>query len=195
MIIRGGALAAVLAGVLFAMWGFVHRDNASAYFAAIANLLAIIVPLSFLLGLTGLYARCKGQTGWLGVTGYTLGCLGSAEGIMQGTVDWSFWHAYVAYETWLSLLLDWLSLLLVGLMLIGIAIIWTEDSRRWGALLLTMGTFGWAYSLTDTGNAFEMRPGHVVFGILFSFSWVVLGYALRRSVEAAEHDTTTLSTR
>jgi hypothetical protein len=193
--IRGGGLAAVLAGVLFAAWGFIHKDSAPASFTVLANALAFIVPLLFLLGLAGLYARCKGQAGWLGVTGFAFGCIGSAEGMVYTVVDLSFWYAYIAEKGWLSLLLDWLSLLLAGLMLVGIATIWTEALRRWGALLLTMGTFGWAYSLTDTGNAVEMRPGHVVFGILFSLSWVVLGYALYRTVDAAERDTTTLSTR
>ena len=110
---------------------------------------------------------------------------------MRGVTDVSFWYAYVAGKGWLNLILDWQSLLLAGLALVGIATVRTKAIRPWGALLLTMGTLGWAYSLTDSGSAVETRPGHVAFGILFSLSWVVLGYALYRTVGAAERDITT----
>ncbi len=44
---------------------------------------------------------------------------------------------------------------------------------------LTMGLFGWAYYLTDLSEGIiELRLGHVVFGITFSLSWMILGYAL-----------------
>jgi hypothetical protein len=184
-------LAAVLAGVLFAAWGYIHRENAPGYFTDIANTLAFIVPLLFLAGLVGLYARCKGQAGWLGVMGFTLGCIGSAVGIVRGVVDLSFWYSYVAGKGWLHLILDWLFLLLVGIALVGIATVRTKAARRWGALLLAMGTLGWAYCITDSGNAVETRVGHVVFGLLFSLSWVVLGYALYRTVGAADRHITT----
>jgi hypothetical protein len=178
-------LAAVLAGVSFVAWGFVHRSHAPLYMTIMANTLAFVVPLLFLLGLAGLYARCKGQVGWLGVTGFTLGCLGSAEGIVHGVADWSFWYARVAGKGWFYLLFDWLSLVLVGFALVGIATAGTEALRRWGALILTMVTFGWAYCLTDSGNAIETYTGHVVFGILFSLGWIVLGYALHWTVSTA----------
>jgi hypothetical protein len=177
---RGGGLAACLAGVLFATWGYVHKEDAPAYFGTIANTLAIVVPLLFLLGLCGLYARCKGEAGWLGVTGFILGCIGAAEGVVGGATDFPFLHAYLAGTVWFSSLLSWISLLLAGLALVGIATVGTKILRRWGTLLLAMGTFGWAYCLTDAGNAVETRPGHVAFGILFSLSWVILGYALCR---------------
>src|SRR5918998_3878849 len=162
---RGCGLAAGLAGVLFAMWGYVHKENAPAYFGTIANTLAIVVPLLFLLGLGGLYARCKGEVGWLGVAGFMLGSIGAAEGIVNGATDFPLWHAYLTGTVWFSALLDWLSLLLAGLALAGIAAVGREILRRWGTLLLAMGTFGWAYCLTDAGNAVETRPGHVAFGI------------------------------
>jgi hypothetical protein len=46
---------------------------------------------------------------------------------------------------------------------------------------VTSESFGWAYinEFTDqVGSTAEVRLIHVVFGLLFSLSWVVLGYAL-----------------
>jgi len=46
-------------------------------------------------------------------------------------------------------------------------------------LLLTVALFGWIYQLTDDKTGIvDVRSVHVAFGVLFSLSWVVLGYAL-----------------
>jgi hypothetical protein len=90
----------------------------------------------------------------------------------------SAWYAYVAGKGWLYLVLDWLFLLLAGLTLAGLAAIRTGSSRRWGVLLLAMGTLGGIYFLTDSGSALEMRAVHIVCGVSFGLGWVALGYAL-----------------
>jgi len=42
-----------------------------------------------------------------------------------------------------------------------------------------MALFGWVYQLTDDKTGIvDVRSVHMAFGVLFSLSWVVLGYAL-----------------
>ncbi len=43
---------------------------------------------------------------------------------------------------------------------------------------LAMGVFGWIYYFSDFGSAIQMRTIHVLFGLLFGLSWVLLGYLL-----------------
>jgi hypothetical protein len=170
-----GGLAAGLGGVLFLVWGYLDRDGASSYFTAIENTLDSIVPLLFLVGLVGLYARCKGRTGWIGGTGFALSFVGAVVGILYSSLDiWACCDHVFADLTQRGvpiILLDWLFWLFIGLTIVGIA-----TGRKlgwgWGALSLSIVLFGWPYYLT------EMGLGHVVFGILFGLSWVVLGYAL-----------------
>ena len=45
--------------------------------------------------------------------------------------------------------------------------------------LLALTLFGWVYQLTDDQvGIVEVRWLHVIFGILFALSWMLLGYAL-----------------
>src|SRR5215204_2574839 len=69
---RWSGLTAALAGVLFAVWGYVHKPNAPPFFDALVGPLSLAVPLLFLMGVAGLYFRSKGQTGWLGTAGFLL---------------------------------------------------------------------------------------------------------------------------
>ncbi len=56
-------LAAILGGVLFTVWGYIHRDYAPSYFTSIGYTLSFIVPLFFQIGMAGLYWRSKGPVG------------------------------------------------------------------------------------------------------------------------------------
>ena len=47
-----------------------------------------------------------------------------------------------------------------------------------GLLPLFMGLLGWAYQLTDSGGVFRMGHAHVVFGVVYSLCWIVLGCLL-----------------
>jgi hypothetical protein len=76
------------------------------------------------------------------------------------------------------MLLIWLTWVLVGLTLVGIAAIRTKALGGWDVLPFAMGAFGWGYYLTDPNVIAEAYSAHVVFGVLFSLSWVALGYAL-----------------
>jgi len=163
--------------MLFPVWGYVHGSGAARGFAAITHVLAFVVPLLFLVGLIGLYARYEGQLRWLGHTGFVLGFLGSAWGAVHGAVDITPWYEYVMGRGWPSLLLAWLPPLLAGLTLVGISVIGMKRFRE-GAPPLVTGALGWAYYFTDAGSVAETRPGHVVLGVLFSLGWMIMGYAL-----------------
>jgi hypothetical protein len=180
--VRWGETAAILGGVLFATWGYIHRDDAPSYLIAIASTLAFTVPLLLLAALAGLYVRCRGRVGWLGGTGFAFGFVGSAWGSMDSVVDMSSWHLYVSSKDWLPLLLGWLPLLCLGLMIVGITILGRNATDGLGALLFAIGGSGWAYCFTEkaSGGLIEVRWAHVVFGVLFCLGWVVLGYALWR---------------
>lgn len=164
-LIRWSGLGAVLAGVLFAAWGYIDNDDASSYFAVIEEALSFIVPILWLVGLGGLYAQCggrEGRAGRLGEVGFNLGFLASVLGV------------YNAF----SLTLNWLVGLFAGLTLLGIATIRTKALGAWRALPLAMGLFGWGYYFTDSNGLVDARSVHVVCGVLFSLGWVALGYVL-----------------
>lgn len=185
--IRSCGFGAILAGALFATWGYIHGGLApSAYLDAALAALAFVVPSLFLVGLAGLYAKRNGIVGWLGELGFVLGFVGSVAGTMRGLEDLIGWYdAHVlgyVNSTARGLLIhpwiDWLPLLFAGLSLVGIATLGTKTLGVSPALPLAMGAFGWAYLFTDHGGAVETRLGHVAFGILFSLSWVALGGVL-----------------
>jgi hypothetical protein len=48
-----------------------------------------------------------------------------------------------------------------------------------------MGLFGWTYYISEPGGIAQLRAIHVLFGLLFSLSWIGLGRLLWSS-EIAE---------
>jgi hypothetical protein len=179
-LVRGGGSAALLAGLLFAAWGYIDRDVMPSSFIPIEAALRYSVPLLFLVGLVGLQVRCWGQVGWLGEIGFVLGSIAAGRGAFGNLWDiYTCCHRYIVVEMGLpSLLLDWLVWLFAGLTLISLNAVRTKALREYGALLLTMTWFGWVYIFTDSNRTLETQTVHIVFGILFSLSWVVLGYIL-----------------
>jgi hypothetical protein len=186
-LIRSCGLGAILAGALFAAWGYIHGEFVpSAYLEAATVTLAIVVPTLFLVGLAGLYTQCNKRVSWLGKVGFVLGLIGSAVGSVRGLEELIGWYgAHVLGYTnatarglLLNPWIDWLPLLFVGLSLVGIATIRTKTLGALRVLPLAMGAFGWAYLFTDSGGAVETRLGHVAFAVLFSLSWVALGSML-----------------
>ncbi len=185
--IRGCGVGAILAGALFAAWGYIHGGLiSSAYLKAATVVLAIVVPTLFLGGLAGLYTLCNGRVSRLGEAGFVLSLVGSAVGSVRGLEDLIGWYdAHVLEYTnstargfLLHPWIDWLPLLFVGLSLVGIATIRTKTLGALRTLPLAMGALGWAYLVTDSGGAVETRPGHVAFAVLFSLSWAALGSIL-----------------
>jgi len=181
---RSGVAGALLAGVLFVTWGYVHRSNAPPYLDAMSRVLNFIVPTLFLLGLLGLYVHFEKQrVGRVGRMGLVLALVGSAMGAAYAIP----WSAFATRGDWLSMLarldivLVWgLEVMLIGVLLAGVAAVEARTSRGLGVLLLAMGLFGWAYYFSDSGAILEAWLVHVGFAILFSLSWMTLGLALLR---------------
>jgi len=176
---RGGGLAALLAGVLFATWGYIDSDVMSSYLISIEVVLSYSVPLLFLVGLAGLQARCWGRVGWLGEIGFVLGFIAAGRGVVVHFAEVAAgFYDYFIERGWPTLPLDWLFWLFAGLTLIGVAAVSTKALRGYGAVLLAMASCSWVYIFTDSAHILEARLLHNVFGTLFSLSWVVLGCKL-----------------
>jgi hypothetical protein len=181
LLVWSGGFGALLAGVLFVTWGYVHRNYAPWYFDALATTLSFVVPALFLVGLVGLCVLYEGRMGRIGKIGLVLSLTGSAMGVAYAVP----WSAFATREDWLSslawldtILVWWLQVFLTGLPLVGIAAVGARTLRGFGILLLVMGACGWAYYITDSAAILEARLAHVVLGALFSLGWIALGLAL-----------------
>ena len=193
--------SAVSAGVLFLVWGYVDREGAPWYLDLAVLVLAIVVPLLFLVGLMGTYIRVyvKGrvQVGWLSLIGVLISFAGAARWLTAAVVNAPTLYRWLgnrpvitppgAQEECGLCLLSKLYLLVnspltwlfVGLSIVGLTTVRGEALRNWGLLLLAMAFSGWVYHLTDDKTGIvDIRIIHVAFGILFALSWMVLGYAL-----------------
>jgi hypothetical protein len=184
-LIGWSGLSAALAGVLFVVWGYVDRKGAPWYLDLAVLVLEVVVPLLFLVGLAGAYAKLRTQASWLGVIGFVIGFAAAGWATVKGVMMAPTLYSQLGerswpQESWPSALLgNALTWLLVGLTIVGLTAVRKGVVRDWSSLLLTMALFGWVYHLTDdiTGIV-DVRSIHVVFGVLFSLSWMVLGYAL-----------------
>jgi hypothetical protein len=93
-LIRWAGLPALAAGIIFAAIQPIHPPDVLA--SVTTDIWAIITPLKavmcllFLLGITGIYARQAGASGWLGLAGYLL--LG---------LSWSLNFAFIFAEAFL----------------------------------------------------------------------------------------------
>src|SRR5215210_2075193 len=81
ILLQSGGYGALLAGVLFVTWGYVHRNDAPWYFDDVATALSFVVPALFLAGSVGLFALCKGLVDLIGKLGLILCIAGSAMGL------------------------------------------------------------------------------------------------------------------
>ena len=193
--------AAASAGALFLVLGYVDREGAPWYLDLTVLVLNIVVPLLFLVVLAGtllrLWAKGRAQLGWLGSVGFLISFAGAAGWLAAAVIGAPGLYRWMGKRTGAApagiqegcglCLLEKLYLLVsspltwlfVGLSIVGLTTVRGEALKSWGLLLLAMAFSGWVYQLTDdmTGIV-DIRPIHVAFGILFSLSWIVLGYAL-----------------
>ena len=180
-LLRTGALGSMAGGLLFAVWGYLHQDNAPLYFNTIAHILAGIVPMLFMVGLATLWIRSAGRATRLGHTGIIVAFIGSTLGVVRSLLDIAVpsFYPHNALSGRVLIMLDvWTLTLFVGLLFVGVALLGTRTLRVLGSLLLAMGSFGLAYHFTDSGAIFEARLVHVGLGALFSLGWVAVGLAL-----------------
>jgi hypothetical protein len=182
--------------------GYVHREGAPWYLDLAALVLGIVVPVLFLVGLAGIclrvYVKGRVQAGWLSLIGFLIGFVGAGWLIVNGVNDapnlyrpWGErpWSPGATQECGLCLLQKLPLLLKTGLtwLLVGLSIVGLTTMRKrvlmdWGFLLLALTMFGWVYQLTDDqAGIVDERSIHIMFGILFGLSWMLLGYALLSS--------------
>jgi hypothetical protein len=173
-----GGVGAVLAGLLFVVYGYVDRPHLPLYLGAVVDFLSYVVPALFLAGVAGLSVLCSRQVGVLGWTGLGLAFCGSTWGVMRSVASIGPLYLYLVDKGVPPYLFHWLVPMLLGLTLVGVAAVRTRTLRGLGALLLATGTFGWVYYFTDSGAILEARPVHIGFGLLFSLGWVALGLAI-----------------
>src|SRR5439155_1988824 len=90
-LIRSGGLAAIVSGVCFATFMFIHPNHDPAGFQGPiwvpAHLMPHLGAICALLGLTAVYARQVERAGWLGLAGYLLVFLGNCLILMMGWVE------------------------------------------------------------------------------------------------------------
>lgn len=200
LLLRTGPLGTMAGGLLFALWGYLHQDNAPLYFNIIAHILAGIVPVLFMVGLATLWIRCAGRATRVMHTAIIVAFIGSGLGVVRSLLDIAVPTLYPhnALSGRLLIVLDvWTLTLFVGLLFVGVALLGSRTSRVVGSLLLAMGSLGLAYRFTDSGAIFEARLLHVGFGALFSLGWVAVGVALwkKDSREPQDHGSEAKLTR
>jgi hypothetical protein len=191
--LRWSGLAAVLGGVLFSakiLWemaGVVPLNTTD-----ITDTLFFIVPLLWLAGLSGFYARCTERYGPLGNTGFMLSLAGLTIGTIGSLVG--AWIEPLRLAYWLGF-----RFLCVGLGLLGIATIGARALHGWSVLPLVLGLLGLGrgffmfFAVTRGATLFEAPEGQgelgsflaswagtltSVLGVLFGIGWALLGYAL-----------------
>jgi len=175
-LIRWGSLASMFGGLLFTVKAFWDRNDGPLAGADATDALALVLPLLFLAGLSGLYAQSRGRLGGLALAGFALGFIGAATS----------WVGEVAGEWPIPAL--GLVALLIGLILIGFSAISRKRLMRWSALPLVIGLLGFAWALTDSYGIVEgwARLVHLSFAWAFGLCWVLLGLGLRFSAEGGQ---------
>jgi hypothetical protein len=180
----------VLGGTLFVAWGYLHGTIALSSSCPIAAAaMAFLIVTLLLVGLVGLCAWWwEGPKGLLGAVGFVVGFAGAAMSVTHdihalisasGMAEPAPWYVYVRAATGLpAKVFRLLPMLPVGSATVGIGSIRAAALEGWGFLPLVMGLFGWAYQLTDSDGVFRMGYAHVVFGVVYSLSWIGLGCLL-----------------
>ena len=159
----------------------------------ITDTLFFVVPLLWLAGLLGFYARCAERYGPLGNTGFMVSLGGSAVGTVGSLIG--AWVEPLRLGYWLGF-----RILCLGLVLLGIATIGARAlPGGWSMLPLVLGLLGLGraffmfFAVTRGATLFEASEGQgelgsflaswagtltSVLGVLFGIGWVLLGYAM-----------------
>jgi hypothetical protein len=171
ILVRVGALAAVMGGSLWDAKMIYESTSARSYPNDLTDALLFVVPLLLLAGFAGLYVHSRGRLGEmerLSLVGFILGSVGLA-----GASVWSGLWALGVVSDILKGLWGGLLFVAVGLMLLGGSIIHAGLLGRWKAVPLVVGVIGTL--------AVAMPPWSLV-GVaawsLFGFTWLALGCVL-----------------
>jgi hypothetical protein len=180
-------MAAIVGGLLFVAWGYLHKTSTPVFLARtedplVLRFAALVTPLLFSVALVEVFIRLAGKAGPLGVMGIALAFCGSGLGVVFGAVNLGPvtgpLYSHLRQIGWPDQLLGWMPLLLAGLVLIGIETSRQEALGPWSALPLATAVSGWIYQFTDVVGHAGLRFVHVAFGVLFSVCWMSVGYAL-----------------
>jgi hypothetical protein len=180
-------MAAIVGGILFVAWGYLHKAPSPVFLARteaplVLRFVALVTPLLFSVALVGVYIRLAGRAGPLGKMGFALAFCGSGLGAVFGAVNVGPvigpLYSHLRQIGWPDQLLGWMPLLLAGLVLVGIETNRKGALGRWSALPFAMAVFGWIYQLTDMVGHAGLWFVHVAFGVLFSLCWMSVGYAI-----------------
>ncbi len=179
---RMGGVAAALGGLLWAAKAFYDRNDAPPWPTDATDALFFLIPLLFLLGLTGLYVRCRGRLRrWEALSsaafgGVVIGAVGSVFGGLSALLGVGpLWWAEISW---------WMFgfgffLMHLGLLFLGNSIVQTGTLPRWRALPLLIGMLGILLILvSDPPNSPLGVYPSLVLWMLYGFAWAALGYAL-----------------
>lgn len=194
ILVRWGGAAAVLGGMLFIaklVWDMTNSVPASG--TDLTDTLFFLVPLLWLVGLAGFFARYAERYGTLGnmafivcLSGLAVGFIGSLAGVWAEPLRLLYWLGF--------------RFLCIGAVLVGIATIEARAlPREVGILLLILGSLGLGRALfmflqaTMGATGFEAPEAQSalgtflslwsgtfasVLGLMFGLAWVWLGYIL-----------------
>ncbi len=179
---RLGGVAAALGGLLWAAKAFYDRNDAPPWPTDATDTLFFLIPLLFLLGLTGLYVQCRGRMReWEALSsaafgGVVIGAVGSVFGGLSALLGVGpLWWAEISW---------WMFgfgffLMHLGLLFLGNSIVQTGTLPRWRALPLLIGALGILLILvSDPPNSPLGVYPSLVLWMLYGFAWAALGYAL-----------------
>jgi hypothetical protein len=180
----------VLGGTLLVTWGYLHGNIAlSSSGPIVAAAMGFLVDTLLLVGLVGLCAWWwGGPKGLLGAAGFVVGFAGAALSVTHGIhalisasglAEPAPWYVYERAATGLpAKVFRWFPMLPIGMATVGIGSMRTGALGGWGLLPLVMGLFGGAYQLTELGGVLRIGYAHVMFGVVYSLGWIVLGCLL-----------------
>ncbi|MDQ4127424.1 MAG: hypothetical protein M3151_05675 [Actinomycetota bacterium] len=183
LIARLGGLAAAMGGALWAAKAFYDRNDAPPWPTDATDTLFLVVPLLFLVGLVGLYARCRGRLReWETISSVAsavavVGLLGSAFGYLSTVLEvgpaWrpeiSWWVYFFGFF-----------LMNLGLVFLGNSILQTGLLSRLSVLPLLTGALG--ILLVPLGEASSSLPAFfyptLTLWVLYGLGWIALGCVL-----------------
>jgi hypothetical protein len=181
-IARLGAAAAALGGLLWTVKAFYDRNHAPPWPTDVTDALLFVMPLLFLVGFAGLYARCRGRLGeWEALSSAAfvagvVGQIGSVLGLITATLDVgpSWW---LGISWWLFFFGFFLTNL--GLVFLGNSIVQTGALPRWRALPLLIGSLGILLILvSDPPNSPLGIYPSLALWMTYGLAWAALGYVL-----------------
>lgn len=182
LIARLGGLAAVVGGLLWSAKSFYDRNDAPPWPTDLTDDLFFVVPLLFLVGLGGLYARCRGRLrewealSFMGFVASISGLIASVVGqlTMVFEVGPSWWYGI---SWWLFVFGYFVTNL--GLAFVGNSVLQSGALPRWKALPLTIGVLGILLILVaDPANSELGVYPSLVLWMTYGLGWAVLGYVL-----------------